>query len=407
MDERLLRIDEALALVLQVAGGRLGEELVAVDDGLDRTLAADVLAAGDSPRFDCSAMDGFALGPGPTPGDFQIRGESRAGMPYAGAALAQGEAVRISTGAAVPAGAAAVVRQEDTSAIAGDGPLRVLVEVAPGANVRAAGEDMLTGALILAEGTRLGPAELGAAAAAGAAELTVARRPVLAVVCTGDELREPGAALGPGEIHNSNDPMLRALAARAGAVAGAAGRVGDDPAQTEEVLGRALDGADVLVVSGGVSVGEHDHVKSALGRLGVVEHFWGVAVQPGRPTWFGSRGRQLVFALPGNPVSVAVTFSLFARPAVEALLGARRSRRLRPQARLARPVRRNTVRDQAIRVTLELRAGELVATPTGKQDSHMLTSLVRADSLALIPSGDGELPAGSAVRLEPLPGCQL
>ena len=151
MDERLLRIDEALALVLQVAGGRLGEELVAVDDGLDRTLAADVLAAGDSPRFDCSAMDGFALGPGPTPGDFQIRGESRAGMPYAGAALAQGEAVRISTGAAVPAGAAAVVRQEDTSAIAGDGPLRVLVEVAPGANVRAAGEDMLTGALILAE----------------------------------------------------------------------------------------------------------------------------------------------------------------------------------------------------------------------------------------------------------------
>jgi molybdopterin molybdotransferase len=412
MAEPLITIDEARARIAGVVGGRLAEEHVGIDDGLDRVLAAPIVAIGAIPPFDGSAMDGYALGPGAAPGTFRFVGESRAGAPYPGPALRAGEAVRISTGAAVPAGAIAVVRQEDTElppvgaagARSADAVVVVNVAVEPGANVRRAGEDMRAGDVILAGGTRLGPGELGAAVAAGAAELPVARRPVVAVVCTGDELREAGTALGAGQIHNSNDPMLRALARRAGASPRQGAQVGDDASETEATLGRELAGCDILVVSGGVSVGAHDHVKAALERLGVERHFWGVALQPGKPTWFGSRGRTLVFALPGNPVSVAVTFALFVAPAIDALLGLERRRPLLHRARLKDAVRRNPIRDQAIRVKLELNGDELLAAPAGRQDSHLLTSLARADSLALIPRGEGMLGAGAIVELEPLPG---
>jgi molybdopterin molybdotransferase len=404
--EPLITIEQARAIVAEVAGGRLGDERIPVDEGLDRVLAADVVAAAETPRFACSAMDGYAIGAGATPGSFQLVGESRAGTPYAGPSLAPGTAVRISTGAAVPVGAIAVVRQEDTDGAGANAGAQVAVSVpvAPGTNVRAAGEDMRAGEVVLSAGTLVGPGELGAAVAAGAAELLVARRPVLAVVCTGDELRPAGAELAPGEVHNSNDPMLRALARRAGAEPRRGGQVGDDADQTEATLGSELERCDVLVVSGGVSVGAHDHVKPALERLGVTRHFWRVALQPGKPTWFGSRDRTLVFALPGNPVSVAVTFALFVAPAIDALLGARPARRLGRRARLRSEVRRNPVRDMAIRVRLELEGDELVALPTGKQDSHLITSLARADSLALIPRGEGALPTGASVALEPLPG---
>lgn len=404
--EPLISIDRARARVAAAIPRPVRTELVTIDDALDRVLAAAVVATGSMPPFDCSAMDGYALGPGATPGAFRLTGESRAGTPYAGPALAGGEAVRISTGAAVPAGAVAVVRQEDTTATGSvtSGGVEVTIAIEAGANVRGAGEDMRTGEVVLSPGGRLGPGELGAAVAAGAADLLVARRPVLAVVCTGDELRAAGTPLGAGEIHNSNDPMLRALARRAGASAHAGGQVGDDAAQTEATLGRELEHCDLLVVSGGVSVGAHDHVKPALERLGVERHFWGVALQPGKPTWFGTRGDTLVFALPGNPVSVAVTFSLFVRPAIEALLGLEPPRSPRRRARLKEAVRRNALRDQAIRVRLEPVDDGLLAEPTGKQDSHLLTSLVRADALALIPRGEGMLAARSIVELEPLPG---
>jgi molybdopterin molybdotransferase len=402
----VITIDEAQAAVTSAAAalGPLGTELVAVADALDRVLAAGVQALAAVPPFACSAMDGYALGPGSTPGVFAVVGESRAGIPHAGPRLGSDQAVRISTGAAVPAGAVAVVRQEDTISPPSGGTVEVRVEVRAGDNVRNAGEDMRAGDPVLAAGTWIGPAEIGAAVAAGASDLTVARRPVVSILCTGDELREPGATLAPGEIHNSNEPMLGALARRAGALLGPGGRVPDDAAATEAALGQALAQCDLLVVSGGVSVGPHDHVRPALERLGVACHFWGVALQPGRPTWFGSDGSRLVLALPGNPVSVAVTFGLFAAPAIDALLGATPRTPLLNRARLAVDVRRNGARDQAIRVTLDLRESGMVATPTGAQGSHLLTSLVRADSLALIPRGDGALPAGTPVALIPLPG---
>jgi molybdopterin molybdotransferase len=221
------------------------------------------------------------------------------------------------------------------------------------------------------------------------------------VLSTGDELRDPGEPLGPGEIHNSNAPMLTALAAHAGALTGPSGRLPDDQSATEAGLAAALESHDVVIVSGGVSVGPHDHVKPALAALGVEQIFWGVALQPGKPTWFGARGERLVFGLPGNPVSTAVTFALFAAPALAALQSAVAEPR-EETATLAVPVPANRRREQALRVRLERRDGALTAVPNGPQGSHVITSLLGADALALIPPGADELPAGTVVTLAPL-----
>lgn len=407
MSHPLVSIDEAQAIVAQIAGHRRGMEIVPISLALDRVLAADVVAAGDVPRFTSSAMDGYAIRDRAAGVTMRVAGESRAGQPFDGE-LALDSAVRISTGAMVPPQAEAVIRQEDVSAT-GD---RIEIQVAsrPGAHLRGPGEDMRAGQLVLSAGTRLRAPELGAAVAAGACELAVATRPSVSILCTGDELKPPGAELGPGEIHNSNAVVLQALVSHAGATVlpesdmdGAGGRLPDDLRATELALDQALRESDVVIVSGGVSVGPHDHVKPALAQLGVTEHFWGVALQPGKPTWFGSRDGRLVFALPGNPVSAAVTFSLFARPALDALLGAAPQRPPVPEAQLGAEVRRNPDRDQALRVTLEARGGVAVVTPAGAQGSHVFTSLLRGDCLAIVPRGSGVMEAGQIVRLEPLP----
>ncbi len=318
MAEPLISIRDAHARVLE-ATQPLGSETVSVAEALDRTLAQDISAAGDVPPFACSAMDGYALLANPAGRTLTVVGESRAGAP-SDHHVAEGEAVRISTGAAIPPGATAVIRQEDTET---DGnTVTITADVTPGQNIRGAGEDMRAGASVLRVGTRLGAAELGAAVAAGLGRLTVARRPRVAVLPTGDELRTAGEPLGPGQIHNSNGPMLSALAAHAGAAPEPPQQLADDATATETGLARALEHADLVIVSGGVSVGPHDHVKPALHRLGVTEIFWGVALQPGKPTWFGAKDGTLVFGLPGNPVSAVVTFSLFVAPALAALLGA-------------------------------------------------------------------------------------
>jgi molybdopterin molybdotransferase len=261
---------------------------------------------------------------------------------------------------------------------------------------------MHAGTKVLSAGAVLHPAELGAAVAAGLGGVLVSRRPTTQVMSTGDELRAPGEPLGPGEIHNSNAPMLVALCTRCGATALPAQRLRDDRAATEQALARALEQADVTIVSGGVSVGPHDHVKPALAALGVSEVFWGVSLQPGKPTWFGTAGDKLVFGLPGNPVSAFVTFSLFARPALFALQNATEEQPLDSEAVLATAVRRNPSREMALRVRLERLDGNTVALPTGPQASHIVTSLLGADALALIPAGEGEAPAGTRVRLQPL-----
>jgi molybdopterin molybdotransferase len=394
----LISISEARELVL-AAVTPLGDEDVRIQDALGRVLARDLASAGDVPPFPSSAMDGYAViaEDGLTPRN--LTGESRAGAPTR-LRIGPREAIRISTGAAVPEGATAVVQQEDVDAR--DSTIVLRSPVTPGSHIRAAGEDMRAGTLVLSAGTRLGAVELGAAVAAGQLVLTAVRQPRVTVLCTGDELRAPGEPLGPGEIHNSNAPMLTALAARAGGLAPEAQRLPDDLEATRSGLEAALARSEVMLVTGGVSVGPHDHVKPALEALGVKEIFWGVALQPGKPTWFGTIGEKLVFGLPGNPVSAVVTFSLFALPALAAMQRERRSRKLEPEATLGAKVRRNRGREQAVRVRLERESGRPVAIPNGPQGSHILNSLLGADALAMIPLGEGDLEAGSPVRLEEL-----
>ena len=387
-DWRVFSIGEAQEAIREAAV-RLPSEEVALAAAHGRVLAEDVSAAHDVPPFDNSAMDGWAVaGFG---GAYAVVGESRAGAPYGGV-ISEGEAVVISTGAAVPAGTDAVVPVErgtkpvTTTGFVSEGAIR------PGDNIRRAGEDLQAGAIVLERGTRMGAAELGVAAGAGRAAVLVAQRPKVAIVATGDELVPPGEPLRPGQIHDSNALSLAALAREAGADVVAQLRAKDDRTATTQTLDEAIQLANLVIVSGGVSVGPHDHVKPALEALGVHEHFWRVALRPGKPTWFGTRGETLVIGLPGNPVSALVTFTLFARTALAALQGD--SHRPRPlRLPLATLVERHPDRDEALRVTID----DGAITTTGPQGSHVLSSMTKADALAIVPRGEGELAADTLV----------
>ena len=399
MSTPLISIARARELVLATLHV-LPSERVEIDAALGRVLAADVRATGDVPPFPCSAMDGYALLAGDAGRVLEVVGESRAGTP-AELEVRDGVAIRISTGAAVPAGATAVIPQEDVTLSGATIETHVATAVAD--NVRGAGEDIREGTTVLEAGIRLGGVQLGAATAAGAATVTVTARPRVAVLCTGDELRAPGEPLGPGEIHNSNAPMLSGLATNAGARTGTALRIPDDHGATLAAISDALESSDVVIISGGVSVGPHDHVKPVLSELGVREVFWSVSLQPGKPTWFGTGSdRQLVFGLPGNPVSAVVTFSLFVAPALAAMQGAGAERAVESEAVLGVDVKRNPRREQAVRVLLGRGDGRPVATPNGAQGSHILSSLIGADALAMIPAGEGVARAGTVVALEEL-----
>ena len=231
--------------------------------------------------------------------------------------------------------------------------------------------------------------------------MACARRPRVVVLSTGTELRAPGEKLGPGQIYESNGPMLAAALAAAGALVERLGPVPDDEAEHRRALERGLE-ADVLVSSGGVSVGPHDLVRRILGELGVEEEFWGVAVRPGKPVSFGTRGTTLVFGLPGNPVSSLVAVELFVRPALLALQGAARPGPNYELARLASPVRRNGMRDELVRARTIRSDGETQVEPVSGQESHMIARAAAADALVLVPRGEGELAAGEAVRYLPL-----
>jgi molybdopterin molybdotransferase len=390
----LITIEEARRRVLE-AVTQVGDKAVPLDAALGRVLAEEVTGTLDVPPFDSSGMDGFAVVAGPA-AELDVIGEARAGRPFSGS-VSPGQAVRISTGAVVPEGTDAVVPVERATAV----KERVSVpETGPGANIRRAGEDIPFNAVVLQPGTPLGPAELGVAASVGRAELRCARRPRVAVLVTGDELTEPGAARAPGGIYSTKAFALAAQVERAGAELVARATVPDDPQSTRAQLGAALEDADVVIVSGGVSVGPHDHVKPALRELGVEERFWGVRLRPGKPTWFGTRGGTLAFGLPGNPVSAMVTFQLFVRPALALMQGAAPEAR-RVSAVLESPIDRNPRREQAVRVRLLQSSNGLTATPTkGAQGSHVLTSMVGADGLALIAPGEGEAAAGERVEVE-------
>jgi molybdopterin molybdotransferase len=281
----------------------------------------------------------------------------------------------------------------------------VAVEVDPGRDVRRAGDDLRAGERVLFTGSTLGPAELGVLASVGRESIRCSRRPRVAVLTTGDELLAPSEPLRPGGVRNTNAYSVSALVARAGAELASVDTAADDPAAVRAGVQRAL-GADVAVVCGGVSVGEHDAVRPAFAALGAEEVFWGVALRPGRPTWFGVHaggpgdGGALVFGLPGNPVSAVVTFILLARPAIRALLGAPPADPLRATAVLDDAYEKLPGRAHAVRCRLELRDDGWHARSTGDQGSHVLTSMLGADALAIVPTERGSVPAGERVAIE-------
>jgi molybdopterin molybdotransferase len=393
---KLISVAEAQRLVLERAQ-RLDAERVPVERAAGRVLAEPAAALVDLPPFPSSAMDGFAVRAEDAAAGMRLPVVARiaAGAP-ADRALGAGEATAISTGGAVPEGADSVVPIELVED-AGDA-VEIREAVASGANIRDRGSDVRTGDTVLEPGMRLGPAQVGALAAAGVHEVQCAKRPRVGILVTGSELRQPGQELAPGEIYESNGLLLATALQLAGAVPAQLGVVGDDADDLERAMERALLGFDMLVTSGGASVGPHDLVRETQAGLRVEEVFWGVAVKPGKPVAFGVRREHLVFNLPGNPVSVLVTFELFVRPAVNALLGLPEPEPAFRGGVLGAAVRRNAERDEYMRARSRRDGDALVLQPIAGQESHMIARAGRADALIEIGAGEGEIPAGAPVR---------
>jgi molybdopterin molybdotransferase len=389
----LLTLEEAQERVLGIARP-LAAENVPIAEAGGRVSADDVRALVDLPPFASSAMDGFAVRATDLPGTLRIAGESAAGRPFDGQ-LEPGCAVVISTGAVVPEDADAVVPIEHV--VQRDNEVEIPQPVEPRAHVRPRGGDVTAGEVVVPAGVRLTPARLAATAASGVADLPCVRRPRVAVLATGSELVDPGDVLAAGQIYETNSLMLIAALAAAGADAVPEPPVADDEKALREALERGL-GADVLVTSGGVSVGEHDLVRAVERELGVEEVFWRVSIKPGKPVSFGARGDTLVFGLPGNPVSALVGCELFVKPALRALQGlADPLPRFEP-GRLEVGFRRNEERDEFVRARSRVDGDVVVLEPVSGQESHMIVRSAGADALVHIPRGNGELAAGSPVR---------
>lgn len=393
---KLLAVEAARAIILARAAP-LGVEDVVLSDAAGRVLARDVAAGRDQPPFAASAMDGWAVRAADSPGRLMIVGESAAGRGFTGV-VGQGQAVRIFTGAPTPAGADAVVIQEDARR---EGDTVVVPHVTAQHHIRPAGLDFKAGERLLTAGVRLDPWRLALAAAAGAARLALFRRPRVAILATGEEIVAPGAAAGPDQIYDSGTTTLTALIESWGAAALPLSRVGDDAAD----IAAAVESApyDLLVTLGGASVGDHDLVKPALGRLGLRLEVESVAIRPGKPTWFGILGDgRLVLGLPGNPASAMVCAELFLRPLVMALQGGDATLAL-VAARSAGALAANGERETWMRARLGSGpAGELVATPFGDQDSSLVSVFAAADSLLRRPPLAPAIAPGDLVEVLPL-----
>jgi molybdopterin molybdotransferase len=389
----LLSIDDALERILGLARV-LEPETIPLAEAAGRVLAAPALAQVDLPPFASSAMDGFAVRAADTPGALPVALRVAAGRP-ANTALPDGAAAGIATGGAVPEGADAVVPVEMT--VERDGHVEIEAGARPGQHVRPRGGDVHSGDVVLEPGIRITATQIGALAAAGVAEVTCARRPRVAVLATGTELRAPGEELRPGEIYDSNRVMIATALAADGAEVEVLPVVEDDEAAHREALEHAL-ASDVVVTSGGVSMGPHDLVRRVEAELGVEELFWGVAVKPGKPLSFGVRGRTLVFGLPGNPVSSLVGSLLFVRPALLALQGLADPRPQYELGRTAAALRRNAQRDEFVRARRRREDTGTVVEPIVGQESHMIVRSATADALIHVPRGEGELSESATVR---------
>lgn len=392
---KLLAVEDARARILAEVQP-LPAERVAIQDSIGRVLAEDVAAVRDQPPFAASAMDGWAVRAADTPGPLRIVGESAAGHGYEGV-MGPGGAVRIFTGAAMPDGADAIVIQEDATREA-DGVTVPAVEARH--YVRPAGGDFTAGTVLLARGVRMDPWRLSLAAAAGRAEVSVARRPRVALFSTGEEIIEAPAVPGPFQIYDSGSRALEALIAGWGAEVRRARPVKDDMAATVAALLEA-DG-DLIVTIGGASVGDHDLVRGAAEVLSLDMKVASVAVRPGKPTFFGvlADGRRLL-GLPGNPASAMVCAELFLKPMIAAYQGADPTVRM-VSAKLTAPLAANGPREHWMRAEIAFAQGEVTARPYRDQDSSLVSVFSVADALLKRPANAPASAAGELVEVLPL-----
>ena len=390
--DALLSLEDAQAKVLAAVAAPVAET-VPIDAAAGRVTAEPTQSFVDLPPFASSAMDGFAVRAADVPGTLTVVEEVAAGSP-SGRALPAGDAMAISTGGVVPDGADAVVPVEHV--VQTENRVEIAGAVDMGANIRPRAGDVAAGQTVVEAGVRLGATQLGALAAAGVARLACARRPRVAVIATGSELVPPGTPLRPGQVYEANALMLAAALAETGAEVERLPSVADDEAAHRAAIERGLE-ADVLVTSGGVSVGPHDLVRRIEAELGVEEIFWRVAVRPGKPVSFGVRGATLVFGLPGNPVSSLVGCELFVKPALRALLGLPDPLPRYERGRLLAALRRSAERDDFIRARARFDGDGVVLEPLSGQESHMIVRAAVANALVHVARGDGMLEAGAVV----------
>lgn len=387
----MLSFEDARQRLLGLARA-LPAERVAIDRARGRVLRERLSAPHDHPRFDLSTMDGFAVRALDGTNLPIVREESRAGGPLP-PPLAPKHAMRVYTGAPMPEGADAVVIQEDVTVEGGSA--RFASAPRAGANVRPRGQDMRAGEIALEEGARLGPAQCALAASLDRAWLRVSRRPIVTILSTGDELRDPGTAgADPTAIPETNGVALAALTEHAGAIARVAPFVRDDEAATREAVREALRASDVVVTVGGASVGAHDHVRPALEAEGVAIDFWKVAMKPGKPLAVGTREGAIVLGVPGNPASAMITFALFGAPLLRALQNDRAPIRSRT-ATLEAPIAREPGRTEFYRATLE---GSVVRVLLN-QASGSIVTMARANALCVVPPEATRLDAGAEVEV--------
>lgn len=396
----MLSVSQALERILsQVAP--LEPRSHSLSQTLGLVLAQRVVAREAHPPFDNSAVDGFAVRSAEVAdgGWLELVGSIPAGT-VPDFELGSGQVAAIMTGAMLCPGADACVMVEDSERQ--EGRVRFARPIQPGENVRRRGEHLQPGEVVLQPGHRLRPADLGLAASLGYPELVCVPRARVAIVSTGSELVPPGQPLGPGQIRDSNSYAIEAQVRACGGEALRLGPVSDDRAELERTLRQALEQAEVLVTSAGVSVGEHDHVRDLITKLGGELSFWQIKMRPGKPLAFGLAGTIPMFGLPGNPVSSMVTFELFVRPALELMMGRPPQRVHRQTARLAHEVTKKPGLTTFLRCRLETTGSGTLARATGDQGSHILRSMVEADALAVLPEEFERLEAGHEVEVLPL-----
>ena len=385
----------------------LKDEKVNIKQSVGRILRENIVASFPSPRFDNSAMDGFAVRAGDTknatadkPTELKIVDISSAGTP-SDITIGLGECIQCMTGAEIPKGADSIVMVEDTSGFSDNSHVKVMISVPQGAHIRKKGEEINIDDLLIKKGTRITANELGTCATFGYGKLSVSKKPKISIFGTGNELVEPGEKLAKGQIYNSNLYVFKDLAEKAGSKIEMSEVIKDDKDSLKSFLSEALEVSDVIISSGGVSMGRYDYVRDVFIDLGVKEHFWKVAQKPGKPLFFGTKENKLIFGLPGNPVSSFIGFMEWVWPVLITMMGEKSEKSI--YGILDEPFPRERTKHRFLFGRAKYRNGKLVCQPTNRIGSHMLTSALGANCILGSDPGDGPLNPGDLIRVNLLP----